>query len=72
MADPGRNPRTVVREIHSGWEKAARNYRAGKSGAKALGLQIGRDPLTLVQLGLESKKYYLIKLKIPQRTTQGL
>ena len=29
---------------------------------EALGLVLGRDPLTLVQLGLESKKYYLIKL----------
>ena len=29
---------------------------------EALGLTIGRDPLTLIQLGLESKKYYLIKL----------
>ena len=26
---------------------------------EALGLTIGRDPLTLIQLGLESKKYYL-------------
>ena len=29
---------------------------------EALGLQIPRDPLTLVQLGLESKKCYIIKL----------
>ena len=29
---------------------------------EALGLVLGRDPLTLVQLGLESKKYFLIKL----------
>ena len=29
---------------------------------EALGLVLGRDPLTLVQIGLESKKYYLIKL----------
>ena len=29
---------------------------------EALGLVIGRDPLTLIQLGLKSKKYYLIKL----------
>ena len=29
---------------------------------EALGLTIGRDPLTLIQLGLESKKFYLIKL----------
>ncbi len=29
---------------------------------EALGLVIGRDPLTLVQLGLESGKYYLVKL----------
>ena len=29
---------------------------------EALGLVLGRDPLTLVQLGLESNEYYLIKL----------
>ena len=29
---------------------------------EALGLTLGRDPLTLVQLGLESKNFYLIKL----------
>ena len=29
---------------------------------EALGLVLGRDPLTLVQLGLASKEYYLIKL----------
>ena len=29
---------------------------------EALGLVLGRDPLTLVQLGLESKEFYLIKL----------
>tara|TARA_B100001175_G_C19349586_1_gene561630 strand:- start:260 stop:877 length:618 start_codon:yes stop_codon:yes gene_type:complete len=29
---------------------------------EALGLVLGRDPLTLVQLGLESNKFYLIKL----------
>ena len=29
---------------------------------EALGLVLGRDPLTLIQLGLKSKKYYLIKL----------
>ena len=29
---------------------------------EALGLTLGRDPLTLIQLGLESKKFYLIKL----------
>ena len=29
---------------------------------EALGLVLGRDPLTLVQLGLESKNFYLIKL----------
>ncbi len=29
---------------------------------EALGLVLGRDPLTLLQLGLESKKFYLIKL----------
>ncbi len=29
---------------------------------EALGLVLGRDPLTLVQIGLESKNFYLIKL----------
>ena len=29
---------------------------------EALGLVLGRDPLTLVQLGLESKSFYLVKL----------
>ena len=29
---------------------------------EALGLVLGRDPFTLVQLGLESKNFYLIKL----------
>ena len=29
---------------------------------EALGLVLGRDPLTLVQIGLSSNKYYLIKL----------
>ena len=29
---------------------------------EALGLVLGRDPLTLVQLGLKSKEYFLIKL----------
>ena len=29
---------------------------------EALGLVLGRDPLTLVQLGLKSNNYYLIKL----------
>ena len=29
---------------------------------EALGLVLGRDPLTLVQLGLETKKFFLIKL----------
>ena len=29
---------------------------------EALGLVLGRDPLTLVQLGLETKNFYLIKL----------
>ena len=29
---------------------------------EALGLVLGRDPLTLVQLGLQSKHYFLIKL----------
>ena len=29
---------------------------------EALGLVLGRDPLTLVQLGLESKHFYLVKL----------
>jgi ribonuclease D len=29
---------------------------------EALGLVLGRDPLTLIQLGLESKNFYIIKL----------
>ena len=29
---------------------------------EALGLVLGRDPLTLVQLGLESNNFYLVKL----------
>ena len=29
---------------------------------EALGLVLGRDPLTLVQLGLQSKHFFLIKL----------
>ena len=29
---------------------------------EALGLVLGRDPLTLIQLGLESKKFFIIKL----------
>jgi ribonuclease D len=29
---------------------------------EALGLVLGRDPLTLVQLGVESKNFYLVKL----------
>ena len=29
---------------------------------EALGLVLGRDPLTLIQLGLESKQFFLIKL----------
>ena len=29
---------------------------------EALGLVVGRDPLTLVQLGLKSKEFFLIKL----------
>ena len=29
---------------------------------ESLGLVLGRDPLTLVQIGLESKEFYLIKL----------
>ena len=29
---------------------------------EALGLVLGRDPLTLVQLGLKSNKFYLVKL----------
>ena len=30
--------------------------------SEALGLTLGRDPLTLIQLGLQSKEFYLIKL----------
>ena len=29
---------------------------------EALGLVLGRDPLTLIQLGLESKKFFIVKL----------
>ena len=36
---------------------------------EALGLVLGRDPLTLVQLGLESKQFYLIKLN--RKTYEG-
>ena len=38
------------------------NEKAIGLDCEALGLVLGRDPLTLVQLGLESKKYFLIKL----------
>ena len=38
------------------------NEKAVGLDCEALGLVLGRDPLTLVQLGLESKEYYLIKL----------
>ena len=31
---------------------------------EALGLVLGRDPLTLIQLGLESKRFFIIKLNI--------
>ena len=37
------------------------NEKAIGLDCEALGLVLGRDPLTLVQLGLESKKYFLIK-----------
>ena len=30
--------------------------------SEALGLTLGRDPLTLIQIGLQSKKFYLVKL----------
>ena len=29
---------------------------------EALGLVLGRDPLTLVQIGLENSNFYLVKL----------
>tara|TARA_B100001115_G_scaffold177027_1_gene164864 strand:+ start:15 stop:632 length:618 start_codon:yes stop_codon:yes gene_type:complete len=38
------------------------NERVIGLDCEALGLVLGRDPLTLVQLGLESKKYFLVKL----------
>tara|TARA_Y100000590_G_scaffold459641_1_gene617222 strand:+ start:51 stop:668 length:618 start_codon:yes stop_codon:yes gene_type:complete len=38
------------------------NEKAIAIDNEALGLVLGRDPLTLVQIGLESKKFYLIKL----------
>ena len=37
------------------------NEKAIGLDCEALGLVLGRDPLTLVQLGLESKKYFLVK-----------
>ena len=37
------------------------NEKAIGLDCEALGLVLGRDPLSLVQLGLESKKYFLIK-----------
>ena len=30
--------------------------------SEALGLTLGRDPLTLIQIGLQSKQFYLVKL----------
>ena len=39
---------------------------------EALGLVLGRDPLTLVQLGLESKQFYLIKLNRQTYTAPNL
>ena len=39
---------------------------------EALGLVLGRDPLTLVQLGLESKQFYLIKLNRETYTAPNL
>ena len=36
------------------------NEKAIGLDCEALGLVLGRDPLTLVQLGLESKKYFLV------------
>ena len=38
------------------------NEKAIGLDCEALGLVLGRDPLTLVQLGLESKKYFFVKL----------
>ena len=38
------------------------NEKAIGLDCEALGLVLGRDPLTLIQLGLESKKYFLVKL----------
>ena len=38
------------------------NEKAIGLDCEALGLVLGRAPLTLVQLGLESKKYFLVKL----------
>ncbi len=39
---------------------------------EALGLVLGRDPLTLVQLGLKSKQFYLIKLNRETYTAPNL
>ena len=30
--------------------------------SEALGLTLGRDPLTLIQIGLQSKKFYLVQV----------
>ncbi len=38
------------------------NEKAIGLDCEALGLVMGRDPLTLIQLGLENKNFYLIKL----------
>ena len=38
------------------------NEKAVGLDCEALGLVVGRDPLTLVQLGLKSKEFFLIKL----------
>ena len=39
---------------------------------EALGLVLGRDPLTLIQLGLESKNYFIIKLNRKDYTAPNL
>ena len=38
------------------------NEKTVSLDCEALGLVLGRDPLTLVQIGLESKQFFLIKL----------
>ena len=38
------------------------NEKVSGLDSEALGLTLGRDPLTLIQIGLQSKQFYLVKL----------